>query len=83
MIYDTDKETIIKYLGKQPSRKIRPYLKKKKIFNNKGSEHSPKSIQNIINGEYENIEVETAIFELVATSKKEQQKLNRIKQNLN
>lgn len=83
MIFDTDKETIIKYLGKQPFRKIRPYLKQKKIVNRQGKEHTAKSVQNIINGEYENIEVETAIFELVATTKAENEKLQKIKNRLN
>lgn len=83
MIFDTDKETIIKFLGKQPSRKIRPYLKQKKCFNSKGKEFSPKSIQNIINGEYENIEVETFIYQLIAIEKTKLDNYKKLKAKLN
>lgn len=79
MIQDTEKQTIIKYLGKHPSRKIIPYLNSKKCFNSKGKSYSPKSIQNIINGETGNTVVETHIFYLVATEKKEVQKLENLK----
>ena len=79
MIQETEKQTIIKYLGKHPSRKIIPYLNSKKCFNSKSKPFSPKSIQNIINGETENTVVETHIFKLVATSKKEIQELEKLK----
>ncbi|VXB56745.1 conserved hypothetical protein [Flavobacterium sp. 9AF] len=70
MIQDFEKEIIIKYLGKQPSRKIIPILNKKKIFNIKGKPYSPKSIQNIINGKNENRKVETQIIKIVEAEKR-------------
>lgn len=79
MILDTEKQSIIKYLGKHPSRKIIPYLNSEKCFNSKGKPYSPKSIQNIINGVTDNLQVETYIFKLVATEKKEAQKLEILK----
>lgn len=79
MILENEKQTIIKYLGKHPSRKIIPYLNSEKCFNSKGKPYSPKSIQNIINGVTDNLQVETYIFKLVATEKKEAQKLEILK----
>jgi hypothetical protein len=79
MIQEVEKQTIVKYLGKHPSRLIIPLLNSKKIHNSKGKSFSPKSIQNIINGETENTIVEMEIFKLVATKKAEAQKLENFK----
>lgn len=79
MILENEKQTIIKHLGKHPSRLIIPHLNNKKIFNSKGQSFSPKSIQNIINAETENTIVEMEIFKLVATKKAEAQKLENFK----
>jgi hypothetical protein len=79
MIQEVEKQTIIKYLGKHPSRLIIPFLNGKKVYNSKGKSFSPKSIQNIINGETENTIVEMEIFKLVATKKSEAQKLENFK----
>lgn len=79
MIQAVEKQTIIKYLGKHPSRLIIPHLNRKKIFNSKGKSFSPKSIQNIINGETDNTIVEMEIFKIVATKKEEAQKLENFK----
>jgi hypothetical protein len=70
MITPIEKEAIIIHLGKQPSRIIRPYLKKKKLFNTSGKEFSPKSIQNFLNGITENLLVEKAISEINALKNK-------------
>jgi hypothetical protein len=79
MIHEVEKQTIIKYLGKHPSRLIIPYLNSNSIFNAKGKSFSPKSIQNIINGETNNTQVELVIFKLVAAKKSEFQKLENFK----
>lgn len=82
MVFPNEKETIIKYLGKHFSRKIIPYLNSKKCLNQKGSPYSPKSIQNIVNGETDNPIVEEKIFELVATEKKKAEKLINLKKTV-
>jgi hypothetical protein len=82
----TDKANIFKYLGKQPSRLIRPHLKKNKFFNTKGEEFSPKSIQNIFNGITANFDVELEILQLVEMQKiklkKQQEQLQIIKSKI-
>lgn len=82
MILSAEKDTILKYLGKHPSRKIIPHLKHKKVFNAKGNSFSPKSIQDIINGVTENINVETEIIHLVATEKEKIQNLENLKKQV-
>ena len=82
MIFPNEKEAIIKVLGKQPSRKIQPYLKLKKCLNARGVPYSPRSIQDVINGETDNFDVEKHIFELVAIEKKNIEKLNELKQQI-
>lgn len=82
MIFPNEKETIVKYLGKHFSRKIIPYLNSNKCFNSKGKSYSPKSIQNIVNGETDNPIVEVLIFRLVATEKAAAEKLINLKKSI-
>lgn len=82
MIFPNEKETILKYLGKHFSRKIIPYLNVKDCFNTKGKPYSPKSIQNIVNGETDNPAVEILIFRLVATEKAKAEKLTNLKKTI-
>ncbi len=79
MIKPFEKEIIIKYLGKQPSKKIIPVLNKKKIYNSRGKSFSPKSIQDIINGKTENRSVETQIIKIIETEKQIEIKMEGFK----
>ncbi len=82
MIQPEDKNTIIKYLGKQYSRSILPELSRLGVFNKNGNPFSTRSINGIINAETENLEVEKAIFNLVKKVKKNREKLTSFKQSI-
>lgn len=82
MIKPSEKEIIVKYLGKQPSRSIIPVLNKKRIFNARGKSFSPKSIQDIINGKTENFKVETQIVKIVEAAQKTENDIESLKQEV-
>lgn len=80
------KEQIIETLGKHYSGKIIEYLNEKGIMNKNGKPYKNGSIQKIVNEERRNIEVETAIVELIAETiekrLKNTRKIKRIKQKI-
>ncbi|MBF03212.1 MAG: hypothetical protein CMP76_07945 [Flavobacterium sp.] len=69
MIIESEKEIIVQFLGKHPSRVIIPVLNEKGVLNKNGLPYSPKIIQNILNGITENITVEKEILDIVETKK--------------
>ncbi|CAM4118107.1 MULTISPECIES: hypothetical protein [Flavobacterium] len=79
MIKSSEKEIIVRYLGKQPSKTIIPILNKKRILNARGKQFSPKSIQDIINGKTENIRVETQIVKIVEAAKRKENNIEALK----
>lgn len=84
MIKAAEKKQIIAVLGGKYSRKIIPFLTKKKIFNSHGNPFSPKSVQKLINATegYENLEAELAIAQLVDRTKAEKAKIAKAKSKL-
>lgn len=82
MITTEDKNTIVKYLGKQYSRKILPELSRLELFNQKGKPFSTRSINGIVNGETENLGIENIIFKLVHKVKKSRENLTKYKQSV-
>ena len=75
MITPQEKKTIIKVLGKQYSRKIKPFLA------TNGENHTVKVIQNVVNGITENTTIEMLIIKLVAKEKISIQKLKNMKKS--
>lgn len=82
MIKPLEKEIIVKYLGKQPSKKIIPILNKKRILNARGRSFSPKSIQDIINGKTENLRVETQIIKIVEAARRKEKRMETLKNHV-
>lgn len=81
MITASEKENIIKVLGKKFSTKIKPELERLGIKNTKGQPVSENVIQNILKGETENLVIEEAITDLVERINKRRQKLQRKKKS--
>lgn len=79
MIFPNQKEYINQVLGKQPGKKIMPYLKKKKLKNARGQDFSPKSLQLILDGEYDNLEVEEHIWQFMKEYEIRKKKLEKLK----
>lgn len=75
MITPQEKKTIIKVLGKQYSRKIKPFLE------TNGENHTVKVIQNVVNGITENTAIEMLIIKLVAKERITIQKLKNMKKS--
>ncbi|WP_130735449.1 hypothetical protein [Flavobacterium sp. J27] len=82
MIKPFEKQIIVNYLGKQPSKRIIPVLNEKKIFNARGKSFSPKSIQDILNGKTENRIVETEIIKIVKAEKKKKMEVESFKREV-
>jgi hypothetical protein len=82
MINTSQQKAIKKYLGKHYSPKIIVRLSKRKIFNSKNEVFSCKSIQNIVNGKQENMQVEKEIFKLIAYKKKALAKENLLRKQV-
>ena len=75
MISADQKQQIINVLGKQYSPAIISYLEKKEIKPVRAEMFTSKIIQQLMNGDYEHLEAEIAILDLVDQVKKEQRKL--------
>ncbi|NHN25188.1 hypothetical protein FIA58_005800 [Flavobacterium jejuense] len=82
MIKSFEKDIILHFLGKQPSKKIIPVLNKKKIYNIRGKSYSPKSIQDIINGKTENRIVEIQIIKIIEKEKRINSKIEDLKNEI-
>lgn len=74
--------SIKKHLGKQYSPVVIAHLVKRKIFNSKNKVFSCKSIQNIVTGKQENLQVEKEIFKLIASKKKAAVKDNQFRKEI-
>lgn len=82
MITETEKQIIIENLGNHYSRVIVPELKRKNILNRYGKNYSNRSINDIVNGQQENLAIEKIIFQLIKKRKKELERINQLKQSV-
>jgi len=77
MITATVKKKITSTLGKQYSRAIIARLVENEIFNENNEPYSPASIQMIVNGQRENLDVELEILALVSETLAFKKKLKK------
>ncbi len=82
MITEQDKTTIIENLGKKYSKKILPEINKKGLVNRYNKPFSNRSINDIVNGDTENLLIEKLIFQLIKKNKQEIQKLQEFKNSI-
>lgn len=82
MISVEDKQIIIENLGVQYSKKILPEVNKKKLRNRYNKPYSNRSINDIVNGDTENLPIEKIIFQLVKKTKIEKQELIEFKKSI-
>ena len=65
MILDEHREQILEVLGKSYSRKVRDELSLKGVLNRYGRPHSFNMIRQVMNGNTEHEQIETAIYDAV------------------
>lgn len=82
MIQAHDKENVVKYFGKQYSRKLIPKLLQLGVFTATGKPFSSRTLNWVINGNTENLEVEKAIFLLINELKKERKEVTNLRKRI-
>lgn len=82
MINENQKEAICNILGKHYSSKIIAHLENKGIKSLKNKDFKPKIIQDIVNGRQEHSAVELEIVNLVNSTKKMNEKLDKVLKKL-
>lgn len=82
MITAENKETIIKYLGRNYSQKILPELQNNKIVSPSGANYNNRTLQWLVNGGAENIEAEKIIFDIIKKIKKNRDNLTKYKKSV-
>lgn len=82
MITELEAQILKKTLGKRYSRAVLDILKLNSSTKENGEEFSIGFISHILNGRYENLIIESAIYELVATRQKTTKKLLKRKKQV-